>query len=120
MERNYTIDFIKFFAIYFVVVIHTGPFKNEPLIYETINIFARFAVPFFFMTSGYFLGKNLQTKKDPGQYIKKSFIKNLSLYITWIFIFFVYDFFLTILFANLKGVSIGNALTDHFSEFFTI
>ncbi|KIL43101.1 acyltransferase [Jeotgalibacillus campisalis] len=120
MGRNYTIDFIKFFAIYFVVTIHTAPFKYEDTVYEIINIFARFAVPFFFMTSGYFLGKSVQTKKDPSQYIGKSLLKNLKLYGSWVLFFFFYDLVLTILTASMTGERIQAAIMEYFDLFFTI
>ncbi|WP_430871731.1 acyltransferase family protein, partial [Escherichia coli] len=52
MQRNYAIDFIKFFAILAVVIIHTFP-SNDQLGYFVLDNLSRFAVPFFFVASGY-------------------------------------------------------------------
>jgi len=63
MERNYAIDYFKFFAIFFIVCIHTTPFRGSELwgfdgnsINGIINTFARFGVPFFFVSSGFLFG----------------------------------------------------------------
>lgn len=73
-QRNYTVDTIKLIAAFFVVCIHTKTtskldhFEQGSFSFIVDNI-ARFAVPFFFMVSGYFidfsdfkkLGKRLLT-----------------------------------------------------------
>ena len=50
-NRNYTLDLIKLIAACFVVFIHV-PFYGK--VGEAVSLIARFAVPVFFMTSGFF------------------------------------------------------------------
>ena len=61
MNRIQSVDAIRVLAIVSVIVIHTAPFQTQPLLGEgelyaaiIINQVARFAVPFFFILSGYF------------------------------------------------------------------
>lgn len=55
MKRNYTFDTIKTLACFFVICIHY-PFSGEfGVIMQNIG---RFAVPFFFMISGYYTNLN--------------------------------------------------------------
>lgn len=87
MNRNTTLDYLKFFAIAGVVLIHTTPFiENE--IGLALNSLARFAVPFFFIISGY-----LFTKKFNGDLTRygKQIIKLTKLYLSWYFIYVAYD-----------------------------
>jgi len=58
-KRNYTLDFIKLIASFFVVFIHV-PFYG--IVGDVIKLLARAAVPIFFMTSGFFCyGNDLKT-----------------------------------------------------------
>ncbi len=63
-QRNETLDFLKIIAAYMVVFIHV-PFYGE--IGIVIKALARFAVPVFFMTSGYFCYQN-----DAAKIIRKT------------------------------------------------
>jgi surface polysaccharide O-acyltransferase-like enzyme len=89
MSRNYTIDLIKFFAMYFIVAIHTSPFKEIQIgvisganINFVINTFARFAVPFFFIVSGYFFGAKNFKSNFTSNHFKKYIFNLLLLYFT--------------------------------------
>lgn len=59
-SRNQTIDVLKLVAAFFVICIHTkttssiDKFEQHSFSFIVDNV-ARFAVPFFFMTSGYFI-----------------------------------------------------------------
>lgn len=55
-NRNNSIDIFRFVCAIMVVMIHTNPFvdKNIYLGYIFSQIIPRIAVPFFFLTSGYF------------------------------------------------------------------
>ena len=87
MNRNTTLDFLKFFAIAGVVVIHTKPFiENE--IGLALNSLARFAVPFFFIISGYLFTKKLNN--DLTRY-GKQIIKLTKLYLSWYLVYLAYD-----------------------------
>ena len=66
MSRIQSIDVIRLAAIVAVIAIHTTPFAgvqdNRWYLYlgVVINLLARFAVPFFFVISGYFFAKKLK------------------------------------------------------------
>ena len=51
------IDLIKFIMAIFVVAIHTHPFEglSENVFIQFWNIIVRFAVPYFFIASGFLL-----------------------------------------------------------------
>ena len=55
-ERNYSIDFFKYLASLCIIAIHTNLFYEYGLIPNivSVQIIARFAVPFFAVCSGYF------------------------------------------------------------------
>lgn len=58
MNRNYTgIDYVRFIASLLIIAIHTSPLASfsETGDFILTRIVARVAVPFFFMTSGFFL-----------------------------------------------------------------
>lgn len=67
MDRIESVDVFRFLAIAAVVVIHTEPFKqqNADALYVFINVLARFAVPFFFVISGYFWGVKIRNSDSP-------------------------------------------------------
>ena len=113
MERNYSIDFVKCFAIFAVVAIHSktvsgvevGSIDGDDINF-IINTFARFAVPFFFVASGYlFVQKinsieakskieghsNEQITKQQLAYFKKYSIKLTKLYFAWFIFYFLFQ-----------------------------
>ncbi|MFS0764042.1 acyltransferase [Peribacillus phoenicis] len=90
MERNSAIDFIKFFAIFSVVVIHVFPKDSQIGLFILDNI-SRFAVPFFFTASGYLFGKKMIHTRDSIDYFKRYIIKILKLYLCWLFFYMMYD-----------------------------
>lgn len=90
MQRNYAIDFIKFFAILSVVIIHTFP-SNEQLGYFVLDNLSRFAVPFFFVAAGYLFSLKVSSNPDPFSYFKKYALKILKVYISWLIFYLVYD-----------------------------
>ncbi|WP_455717576.1 acyltransferase family protein, partial [Anaerosporobacter sp.] len=91
VKSFYGIDIVKFICAILVVSIHIAPFgSNEKLSflnYWVQNYLARVAVPFFFVTSGFFLFR--KTRYDsfdihvPIQYAKKLF----RLYVIWTVIY---------------------------------
>ena len=67
MSRTESVDVLRTLAIVAVIVIHTTPFETEssPIgqglnLATAINQAARFAVPFFFVVSGYFWANKLK------------------------------------------------------------
>lgn len=86
-DKNYSIESLRFIAALAVICIHFFYPKNKELTLW-INQWARFAVPFFFMVSGYFLAQKLQKNDKPSVYFK--YIKKvLILYIVWQVIYFM-------------------------------
>ncbi len=60
IQRNITIDFFKALAAFSVVSLHVGNYDGfHEMVGVFIRLSGRWAVPFFFIVSGYFLGKNL-------------------------------------------------------------
>lgn len=65
MSRNLSVDIVRVLAILGVISIHTKPFlvpaefssSHYDFFYVLINQLSRFAVPFFFVISGYFWGR---------------------------------------------------------------
>lgn len=90
MQRNYAIDFIKFFAILAVVIIHTFP-SNDQLGYFVLDNLSRFAVPFFFAASGYLFSLKVSDNPQSFSYFKKYAVKILKIYISWLFFYIGYD-----------------------------
>ncbi|MFC6906861.1 acyltransferase [Halalkalicoccus tibetensis] len=83
-DRLQSIDSMRLLAMVFIVSIHTDPFRGLGVYGNTLNFLidstARFAVPFFFVTSGYFFA--LKTvHRDPTKYFIKRAIIITSLYI---------------------------------------
>ncbi|XXM72905.1 acyltransferase [Lysinibacillus sphaericus] len=100
MERNYAIDYLKFFAICAVILIHAGPFEEVTLlgldgyyIDFTIDTLSRFAVPFFFMASGYLFAKKMNPGNQNSVYFSKYVSKLTKLFASWFIFYLIYDWF---------------------------
>jgi surface polysaccharide O-acyltransferase-like enzyme len=112
MERIYSIDFIKFFAIFAVVIIHIFPLDGFTGYFIIDNI-ARFAVPFFFAASGYFFAQKM-IQKDTSFFHLKSYINKLmKIYFVWLIFYAIYD----VLLILLKGNDIKENLNKYFDKF---
>lgn len=79
-----SINYVKLICAFLVVAIHTHPFQdvNNLLYYSFSEILVRIAVPFFFVSSGYFYIKN---KCNFKKYIKRLIIT----YISWSTIYLI-------------------------------
>lgn len=72
-QRIQGVDFFRVIAILAVISIHTSPFSSEQpdqadfsrFLYLAINYITRFAVPFFFVISGYFWGLKCRKSGQP-------------------------------------------------------
>lgn len=83
MKKQYhAIDIMKYVSAIMVVVVHTSPLLpyTEFGNFVLINILGRFAVPLFFITSGFFV--SMKSREDPA-YFKKYIISLIKLYIFW-------------------------------------
>jgi peptidoglycan/LPS O-acetylase OafA/YrhL len=112
MERIYSIDFIKFFAIFAVVVIHVFPLDGFTGYFIIDNI-ARFAVPFFFAASRYFFAQKMLQKNASFSYLKKYVIKLVKIYLVWLIFYALYD----VLVIFLKGNEIQENINQYFDKF---
>ncbi|WP_345242119.1 acyltransferase [Pontibacillus salipaludis] len=124
MERNYAIDYVKFWAILFIVCIHTKPFKGAMVlgvegddIHLLINTFARFGVPFFFVGSGFLYGQKLLTSGNQKEYFNRYFLKLVKLFIYWYLFYILYGLVIRIVNAFGEGSSIGAAILEYVDSF---
>jgi surface polysaccharide O-acyltransferase-like enzyme len=115
MERNYAIDYFKCIAMFFVVCIHTHTLEGVDLlgikgnsIDFVINTFSRFAVPYFFMVSGYLIGFKKIHVQNFESYFKKYVIKISKLFLSWYLVYILYDLF--ILFVEKRNTFNSEAL----------
>ena len=60
------VDIFKMACAILVMIIHTKPFENIFWIDAGIGMVTRFAVPYFFTVSGYFLYKKVEEKSRGG------------------------------------------------------
>lgn len=123
------IDYVKCFAIFFIVAIHSKTVQGIQLgvmdgddANFVINTFARFAVPFFFVASGYlFVQKLIRIQRENGnavrkrqfQYAKKYILKLVKLYMAWFAFYFLFD--LAVEFVETEKNSA--ALSDMFANY---
>lgn len=112
MDRIYSVDYIKFYAIFAVVVIHVFPLDGFTG-YFVIDNMARFAVPFFFAASGYFFALKIQHEEVPFLYFKNYIIKLVKLYVVWLIFYVSYD----VLFILLDSVNVQEKLIQYFKQF---
>ena len=104
-SRNQTLDILKLFAAYMVIFIHvnfTGTAGN------IINALARFAVPLFFLSAGFFSYQNEPAK------IKKKCIRILLLFISATGLYTLYNLFPYMISGD------WSAITEYFSHIFCL
>lgn len=95
-QRLYRMDHFKLLAAYFVIFIHSLFPGNYGIAVKTI---ARFAVPFFFLCSGFFLYGN-----KPENIIKKA-LHILKLFLMAAVVYFVATVLLYVLQRDFQGLS---------------
>jgi len=82
-DRVRSLDAMRIVAVVFVVLIHTDPLQGVGAAGNAVNFgiktTARFAVPFFFVTSGYFFAVKT-TDRDPRAYLTRRAVTIGSLY----------------------------------------
>lgn len=104
-----SIDYMKLMCAFLVVAIHTHPFQdiNYLLYYGFSEVLVRIAVPFFFVSSGYFYAKS---KCNFKKYINRLVIT----YISWSFIYLLLQIYNSI---NMNG-NMVTTLKSFIVEFF--
>lgn len=78
----YSIDYCKFVCAVLIVFMHSVR-GNSVFVYFVNDVFTTIAVPYFFIVSGFFLGKGLSLAINPLEYTKRYFHRLLSLYTAW-------------------------------------
>ena len=92
-RRIKSVDFFRLISILFVIIIHTTPFGDLDFqfykyFYITLNQAARFAVPFFFVISGFFYGSKIHHNfVNPRSY---TFLRLINFFLLWIIWSFLY------------------------------
>lgn len=114
MNRNYAIDYIKFFAILGVVIIHSGISQSQTGFY--LNTLSRFGVPFFFIAAGYLFGNKVIKHSSPTGYLKKYIIKLTKIYVSWQLIYLIYDLCMFIVQSYINGVNLKQELIHYFEK----
>lgn len=104
-NRNNTLEILKLFASYMVVFIHVLFYGNLGSIVEAL---ARFAVPFFFLVSGFYSYKITPSK------IKKRIIHIIKLYVFALVSYTLFDVILSVISHNSDYIPI------YFSEYFNL
>lgn len=104
-DKYSRIDICKVIAALFVISIHTDPLAtySEGLNFIVTRIFGRLAVPFFFVSAGYFFFKNPSPKKLYGYSKKISLI-----YLASIIIYLPVNFYA----GHFHGITAGKILSD--------
>jgi peptidoglycan/LPS O-acetylase OafA/YrhL len=127
MERNTAFDYTKFFAIVFVICIHANPFEgvdyplvNGEMINFVIETIARFAVPFFFIVSGYLFTQKILSESGKSAYFQKYITKLAKIFIVWSIIYFLYDAGQNALKAYISGESMKEKVGTAWSNTFTL
>ena len=81
-NRNDVLDLVKFIASFFIVCIH---FKFRGSLGEWVTVLARFAVPIFFLVSGYF------SYRDDRAALKRKLLRIVKLYLIAVALYFTYS-----------------------------
>jgi hypothetical protein len=58
--RKNGIDVLRFFGAFFIMILHANYGNLNPELVGDIRLLSRWAVPFYFMASGYFLGTKIE------------------------------------------------------------
>ncbi len=84
-----SIDLFRTIAVFAVVVIHTTPFRYAEagsaldLLGVGVVHACRFAVPFFFVVSGYLWGRSVALKRTKAEAYRRSATRLLLLFVIW-------------------------------------
>ena len=95
LNRIQSVDTFRLIAIFAVISLHTTPFMTESLAKNEffeylpvlLNQLARFAVPFFFIISGYFFSLKIKNGADPLSTAYKMGYRIFILFLFWCFIY---------------------------------
>jgi len=90
MDRSRSVDIVRLIAVIAVIVIHVQPFTILAAVsqlYEYLFVIfsqaARFAVPFFFVISGYYWGKRIRSGSPISAVSGKALSRIILLFVVW-------------------------------------
>src|SRR4051794_9714354 len=70
-KRAYGIDAFRLLTTLFVVTAHGGRFEHFPeVVHDAVAIGGKWAVPFFFIVLGFFLGRNPDKNRTISQMVR--------------------------------------------------
>ncbi|GAB4317971.1 MAG: acyltransferase family protein [Bacteroidales bacterium] len=81
MNRNNGIDLFRLIAAFFIMCVHTGYGRLNPEITGNIQLISRWAVPFYFITTGFFLGKKIENRTLDFNRIQKNIVRLITILI---------------------------------------
>jgi len=94
MDRNYTIDLIRLIAAFCIMTLHIQIPSFGHKIGSIIQLGSRWAVPFFFITTGYFLGKKILRDRNLNfNRIEKNVVNLISILIVSSFVYIIHGTF---------------------------
>ncbi len=88
------VDVFKFFCAILVIAIHTKPFEEIFWLDAGVGLVTRFAVPYFFLSSAYFLFNKLQafeSFKEKSSVFLSYILRLVRFYAIWFVVFNVVD-----------------------------
>ena len=96
-EEYAAVDIFKLICACLVILIHTKPFENNFLLDSAIGMFTRFAVPYFFTISGYFLFCKIDATilEDRGRIVRTYLFRLIRFYVIWFVILRSFDYILS-------------------------
>ena len=97
MQRIQSVDVFRFIAFVMIITLHTQPFRLPPpaenKLYESLDAIitnaARFAVPFFFVISGYFWGVKLREGYAPIPFTLKKIGRIFGIFLFWCIVYLI-------------------------------
>ncbi|PGS77202.1 hypothetical protein COC69_20675 [Bacillus cereus] len=98
MRHNVAIDITRVIAAILVITIHTDPLSHysQDGNYFLVSVLARVAVPFFFVTSGYFFVLKVHIKhslKENLSRVVQVISRLVKLYVIWTLIYFLFQMY---------------------------
>lgn len=91
-KREYpAVDLFKFICCILIIAIHTKPFEQNFWLDGGVGILTRFAVPYFFVATGFFFFLSIDRKTDKRRYLIRYELRMLRLYVVWYIIQTVYS-----------------------------
>jgi surface polysaccharide O-acyltransferase-like enzyme len=93
-DRNSTLDLFRLAASFFIILLHVNFFMGETQLPSFIRISARWAVPFFFLLSGYLIAPKVLSKDFSLKSIEKTILKVFKIILISNFIYILFTLYL--------------------------